>query len=86
MTSEIHGFADASSIAYAAAVYLKTTTETGDVTISLLAAKVAPLRTLSIPRLELSVAVLLVKLMTFIREDIIISDANCYCWTDQRSF
>lgn len=71
-TSEIHGFADASSIAYAAAVYLKTTTETGDVTISLLAvkSKVAPLRTLSVPRLELSVVVLLAKLMTFIREDI----------------
>lgn len=52
---EVHGFADASARAYAAVLYLKTITN-GRNKVSLIAAKskVAPLKPVSLPRLELS--------------------------------
>ncbi|XP_023247561.1 uncharacterized protein LOC106641558 [Copidosoma floridanum] len=61
---EIHGFADASKRAYAAVLYLRVVTD-NKVSISLEIAKtkVAPLKTLSIPRLELCGAHLLSKMV-----------------------
>ncbi|GBN81664.1 hypothetical protein AVEN_90378-1, partial [Araneus ventricosus] len=62
---EIHGFSDASERAYAAVLYLKCFTESGQFKTSLLCSKsrVAPLKTLTIPRLELSAALLLSRLV-----------------------
>lgn len=75
--AELHGFADASNVAYAAVVYLKIISNTGQITITLLAAKsrVAPLAPLTIPRLELSAAVLLARLIEHVRVCIYI----CVC-------
>lgn len=63
----LHGFANASTHAYAAVVYLRTITPTGNVTISLLAGKsrVAPITPLTIPCLELSAALILSCLLVF---------------------
>ncbi|XP_011883970.1 PREDICTED: uncharacterized protein LOC105571108 [Vollenhovia emeryi] len=82
--SEIHGFADASSVAYAAVVYLKTVSKSGKITISLLTAKskVAPVKPLSIPRLELSAAVLLSRLICFVQCSLRVEISRCVCWTD----
>ncbi|KAJ0169458.1 hypothetical protein K1T71_015045 [Dendrolimus kikuchii] len=57
---QIHGFSDASMRAYAAAVYIRIETSYGIVT-RLVAAKtrVAPLKTISLPRLELYGALLI---------------------------
>lgn len=57
----LHGFSDVSTKAYAAAVYLRAVHIDGSVTVSLLTAKakVVPLKTLSVPRFELSAAHLL---------------------------
>lgn len=65
--AEIHGFADASERAYAAAVYLRVSHE-GECKVSLLTAKtkVAPLEQVSLPRLELCAGVLLVRLVSCI--------------------
>ncbi|KAL1130802.1 hypothetical protein AAG570_012043 [Ranatra chinensis] len=67
-TFELHGFSDASKIAYGAVVYLTCRTDNTS-TVSLLASKtrVAPLKVQTIPRLELLGAVLL---------------ANVTCWCD----
>lgn len=61
---ELHGFADASEIGYGAAVYITTEIENGRVSHLLTAkGRVAPVRTLTIPRLELCAAELLAKLI-----------------------
>ncbi|XP_011864190.1 PREDICTED: uncharacterized protein LOC105560050, partial [Vollenhovia emeryi] len=82
--AELHGFADASNNAYAAAVYIKVISESRAITVTLLAgkSKVAPLKPLSIPRLELSAALLLARLLEFVRETNGYHDLPCFCWTD----
>ncbi|GFU59450.1 DUF1758 domain-containing protein [Trichonephila clavipes] len=62
---EIHGFPDTSERAYAAVVYIKCFNESGQSQTRLLCSKsrVAPLKTLTIPRLELSAALLLSRLV-----------------------
>jgi len=58
---EFHGFADALFVAYAAAVYIRVTSISGEITTTLLASKtkIAPIKPMSISRLELSAAILL---------------------------
>jgi len=61
LSSEVHGFVDASSCAYAAVVYLRMIHSISNSQVSLICAKtkVAPVKTISIPRLELNAVVLL---------------------------
>ncbi|XP_011860345.1 PREDICTED: uncharacterized protein LOC105557654 [Vollenhovia emeryi] len=81
---QLHGFADASSRAYAAVVYLKVVTDANQVKTSLLISKtkVAPLQTVSIPRLELSAAQLLSTLLSFVKLTLNLSTVPLYCWSD----
>ncbi|XP_029156123.1 uncharacterized protein LOC114946183 [Nylanderia fulva] len=81
---EVHGFADASNRAFAAVVYLRVLHSLTDYEISLIAAKtkVAPVKTVSIPRLELNAIVLLSRLVKWILNSLNLSDAPIYCWTD----
>nr|CAI5821198.1 unnamed protein product [Callosobruchus analis] len=64
---QILGFCDASTLGYAAVIYLRSSNGSGDVKVSLLLAKskVVPLKTVSIPRLELLAAHLLAKLVKY---------------------
>ncbi|CAG4942692.1 unnamed protein product [Colias eurytheme] len=57
---ELHVFTDASETAYAAAVYWRTENNRGKYNVSLIASKarVAPLKPISMPRLELQAALL----------------------------
>jgi len=81
---EVHGFADASTHAYAAVVYLKTFSVSGNITVSLLASKskVVPVSPLTIPRLELSAALVLSQLMLFVRNSLCLNSAPVFLWTD----
>ncbi|XP_063975044.1 uncharacterized protein LOC135161426 [Diachasmimorpha longicaudata] len=71
------------SVAMSAVVYVKVTSEDG-VSISLAVAKtkVAPLKKLTIPRLELNAAVILAKLTRYVIEQLNLDSAPVHLWTD----
>ncbi|XP_045446386.1 uncharacterized protein LOC123654528 [Melitaea cinxia] len=81
---ELYGFADASKVAYAAVVYLRVVDEVGNVNVSLVTSKtkVAPIKQVSIPRLELCGAVLLAKLMIEVAEVMNIERNQLHAFTD----
>lgn len=82
---QIHGFCDASEKAYASVIYLraKHTDGTFKTSFVISKSKVAPLKSISIPRLELTAAALLANLISFVVSafnDIKIS--KICAWTD----
>lgn len=81
---ELHGFCDASKIAYAAVVYLIIIDSDGNNHVSLVAAisKVAPIKQVSIPRLELCGSVELVRLLEDIAKVLNVDNTNFHQWTD----
>ena len=85
-TSQVYGFADASSRAYAATVYIRMIDNNGNVRISLLITRsmVAPVKTKSIPNLELCGAALLTKLIQHVRKLDFLRNLPVYAWTDSQ--
>lgn len=85
--AELHHFADASEIAYFAASYLKIYDANGSVTCKLLMGKsrLAPIKTMTIPRLELSAAVVAVKLHQYIINELDHKIDKSYFWSDSVS-
>nr|CAH7735528.1 unnamed protein product [Callosobruchus chinensis] len=81
---ELHCFSDASQSAYGCCIYIKSIDATGQAVISLVCSKsrVAPLKTLSIPRLELCGAVLSTRLSKKVSQALKININACYYWVD----
>ncbi|XP_047538691.1 uncharacterized protein LOC125072209 [Vanessa atalanta] len=81
--SELHIFTDASQVAYGACAYVRTFTQEG-VTIRLLCAKgkVAPLKTLTVPRLELCGAITGARLAVKIIESLRCQFDDVILWSD----
>jgi len=81
---QVHGFSDASIEAYGACMYVRITYVSGKNEVKLIAAKsrVAPLKTLSVPRLELCAAVLLCRLADKMINKLKLKIARRYFWTD----
>ncbi|XP_053989669.1 uncharacterized protein LOC128882122 [Hylaeus volcanicus] len=84
--SQIHGFFDASSRAYATVVYVRIDEGNGRFRVSLLAAKskVAPVKTMSIPNLELCGTVLLTKLFLHVRKLELLQNLLVFAWSDSQ--
>ena len=81
---QLHGFSDASEQAYAGVVYLRTVDSTGGVYTSLVMSKtkVAPIKRLTIPRLELCGAHLLSQILHHCKEVLSLSLRDVFAWTD----
>lgn len=83
---ELHGFCDASQRAYAAAIYLRSVDNDNILKVALLCAKtkVAPVKKLTIPRLELCGALLLARLSTTVIQSLNIKNIHCLFWCDSQ--
>ncbi|XP_055643771.1 uncharacterized protein LOC129779977 [Toxorhynchites rutilus septentrionalis] len=81
---QLHIFVDASEVAYSALAYFRIINDHGVPQCTLVAAKtkVAPLKQLSIPRLELQAAVLGTRLMLFVMESHTVAVTRKYLWSD----
>ena len=84
LSFEIHGFSDASELAYAAVVYLRIMDSSNHTHVSMIMSKskVAPIKRLTIPRLELCGAQLLARLIHHVRQVLDIPLSKVYAWTD----
>ncbi|CAK1597853.1 unnamed protein product [Parnassius mnemosyne] len=82
--TELHGFSDASKMAYAAVVYVRVIDAEGNIQVALVTSKtkVSPIKQVSIPRLELCGAVLLAKLMVDVAKTLDINVLDVHAWTD----
>ena len=85
-TVQLHGFCDASEVAYVGMVYLRAIDSNENVYVSLVMAKtkVAPIKRLSIPHLKLCSAVILSKILSHVANTLAIPHTNIYAWTDSR--
>ncbi|XP_044314736.1 uncharacterized protein LOC123037552 [Drosophila rhopaloa] len=80
---QYHGFCDASQSAYGAAIFVRVETTDGCFTHLLLSkTRVAPVKSLSIPRLELCGAVLLSELAAAVLSEMPPTQYDTYYWTD----
>lgn len=81
---EIHGFSDASTKAYAAVVYTRIEFTDGTIKISLISGKtkVAPIKVISTPKLELCGCVLLSSLATKIAKAFGLKELDTYLYSD----
>ncbi|XP_070138645.1 uncharacterized protein [Drosophila bipectinata] len=83
---QLHMFSDGSSLAYAACAYLRVLDTAGMIHTHLVAARtrVTPTKPLTIPRVELSGAVLATKLATWIQQQLHVPQmrVTVYYWSD----
>ena len=84
VVTQLHGFCDASEVAYAGVAYLRLEDTESIVHTSLVIAKtkVAPIKRLTIPRLELCGAMLLASLLQHVKRVLEIPPDNVFAWTD----
>ena len=83
-TTQLHHFADASQQGYGAVSYLRVEDERNNVKCSFVMGKsrLAPIKPLTIPRMELSAAVVATKLDGICRRELSLSIDQSFFWTD----
>ncbi|UYV66797.1 hypothetical protein LAZ67_4002878, partial [Cordylochernes scorpioides] len=82
----MHGFCDSSELAYSAVCYLRITYENNQIETILLTAKtkVAPIKKITIPRLELCAAVMLAQLQSQTTQALPFNIDEQFYWTDSK--
>lgn len=83
---QVHGFGDASTKAYGCCLYFRCKDSFGNVVVNLLVSKsrVAPLKTKTLPRLELCAAHLLAKLWNKVKQFFKYNISKTYFWSDSQ--
>ena len=83
---ELHHFSDASTFGYGQCSYLRLVDSKGIIKCSLALAKsrVAPLKTVTVPRLELQAAVLSIKTAAFLQRELSYETISHHFWTDSQ--
>ena len=85
MSVQLHlHFSDASTIGYGQCSYIRLVNKNGDIHVSLACAKVrvAPVKQVTKPRLELIAAVLATKVSRFLQKKLIYDPVEEFYWTD----
>ena len=84
---ELHAFGDASELAYASAVYLRALSADECICTRLIMSKsrIAPVKRVTLPRLELMAAVITARLCTYVRNALDCKIDRIVCWTDNSS-
>lgn len=84
VTHHLHHFSDASNCAYGSVSYLRTTNDEGQIHCSFVFGKsrLAPLKQLTIPKLELAGATLSVRADKMIRSELEVPLTDSVFWTD----
>lgn len=83
---ELHNFSDASVIGYGQCSYLRMVNDRDEVHCSLVMAKtrVTPLKPVTVPRLELTAAVVSTKISTFLQKELRYDNIPEVFWTDSK--
>ena len=86
ITYSLHHFSDASESGYGQTSYLRMENENGDIHCSLIFGKsrMAPVKYVSIPRLEFTAATLSVKISKMLKEELDIHTTSESFWTDSQ--
>ena len=87
MKAEVHQFLDSSEDGHGPCSYLRLIDEFGTIHCSLLIGKsiVSPIKCVSIPRLELTSALLSIKMSKLVKKELDIKDYEETCWTDSKA-
>lgn len=85
---QLHGFCDASPKGYGCVIYFRMLDDNGNIRTNLVCAKskIAPVKQLTIPRLELSAAVLLTKLICYVKKcfETVLIFERVTAWSDSQ--
>ena len=81
---QLHGFGDASEVAYGGVIYLRANDTNNAIHVLLVLAKtkVAPIKNLSMPRLDLCGAIVTTKLISHCRKVLEVLLCDTFTWTD----
>ncbi|XP_075250867.1 uncharacterized protein LOC142343063 [Convolutriloba macropyga] len=85
--NQLHVFVDASIVATCAVVYLRSLNKTSNEVQTAFVigkCKVAPVKQLSVPKLELEASVTGVRLLNFVRHELSVEISNVFYWTDSQ--
>ncbi len=86
VSAELHNFSDASKDGYGQCSYLRLTDDQNEIHCSLVMAKsrVAPMKMTTIPRLELTAALVSAKVSALLQKELEFEDLKQVFWTDSR--
>ena len=83
---QLHHFADASLKGYGACSYIRMMNDSGEIHCALVMSKsrVTPLKTITVPRLELTAAVTAIKISQLLEKELHVDEVTHHFWTDSK--